>query len=238
MKYYFITGTSRGIGKALANTALSEGAKVFGLSRGNTIEHKNYEHIVLDLAIIDDVYKYSFPVLTDADKIILINNAGSLGDVAPVGQNPDEEITKLFNINTIASSILMNKFIKQYKELATEKLILNVSSGAGRHVVESWSAYCASKAAMDMYSMVAADEQKKYYKNPVHVFSVAPGIVDTQMQTEIRDLEKEKFNDVERFKDYKANGDLSQPEDIAKLLFQIILNPSKYSEVLLDVRNL
>jgi benzil reductase ((S)-benzoin forming) len=238
MQYYFITGTSRGIGQALAQEALSKNAKVIGMSRGKSIENKNYEHIPINFSDLESIYAFEFPKLNGTTKLVLINNAGSLGQVAPVGENEDVEITKPFTINTIAASILMNKFLKAYKELAVEKIVLNVSSGAARHAIESWSSYCASKAALDMYSQVAAVEQGKYFANPAYIFSVAPGIVDTQMQTEIRSVSDDKFKDVTRFKNYKANGELSLPENTAKLIFKIIENPKEYKEVLLDVRNL
>jgi len=238
MHYYFITGSSRGIGKALAEAALTRNAYVTGFARNNRIQHSAYEHILMDFSDMDDLYYYEFPKLKDADKIVLINNAGALGQVAPVGQLRDYDIEKLFNINTIASSILSNKFIKAYKDIEIEKVILNISSGAGRHAIESWAAYCASKAALDMFSMVCADEQKKYYKHPTYIFSVAPGIVDTQMQDEIREVSEMQFKDVERFKNYKTNGDLSSAESVAEKLLQIIDHPANYSDVLLDVRKL
>ncbi len=238
MHYYFITGSSRGIGKALAENALERNATVTGFARNSRIQHSAYDHILMDFSDMDDLYYYEFPKLKDADKIVLINNAGALGQVGPVGQLRDYDIEKLFNINTIASSILSNKFIKAYKDLTIEKIILNVSSGAGRHAIESWAAYCASKAAMDMFSMVTADEQKKYYQYPTHIFSVAPGIVDTQMQDEIREVNENQFKDVERFKNYKANGELASAESVAGKLFQIIDQPEHYNEVLLDVRKL
>lgn len=238
MQYYFISGSSRGIGKALAEMALNNNASVTGFSRNNRIQHSYYEHLLMDFSDMEDLYYYEFPKLKDAEKIVLINNAGALGQVAPVGQLRDYDIEKLFNINTIASSILSNKFIKAYKDYAVEKVILNISSGAGRHAIESWAGYCASKAAMDMFSMVIADEQKKYYEFPTHIFSVAPGIVDTQMQDEIREVSESQFKDVERFRAYKANGDLATPESVAEKLFTIINNPQQFNEVLLDVRKL
>lgn len=55
MKVVYITGTSRGLGKALAEEYLSQGHKVVGLSRGSTIKHSNYQHIPIDLADVEKI---------------------------------------------------------------------------------------------------------------------------------------------------------------------------------------
>ncbi len=238
MIYFFISGTSRGIGKALCDKALHNKAKVYGFSRTEVKQGSDYIHILMDFSDIENLYLYNFPVLEDTDKIVLINNAGTLGEVAPIGRITDDEILHVLQINSVAPGILMNKFIKRYENLSCEKIILNVSSGAGRHVIESWAAYCASKSALDMLSEVVNLEQQEYFKHPCKIFSVAPGIVDTAMQDEIRTVDEANFRDVERFKNYKTNDLLSSPEAVAKDLFKIIDNPQNYEQVVLDVRNL
>ena len=86
MNYYYITGTSRGIGKALALLLLQENNNyVIGLSRTNTIEHERYEHIDFDLSNFEQVANYGFIDILDAEKVILINNAGMIGDVKHAG---------------------------------------------------------------------------------------------------------------------------------------------------------
>ncbi len=237
MNYIFITGTSRGIGKALAEKALEKGFKVFGISRKRSINHTNYQHFTVDLSDLEQLNSFVFPAIEEAKKIVLVNNAGVLGQVAPMGRVENTELYKVFRVNTIAVSYLMNLFIKKYENNPAEKTILNVSSGAGRHVIESWSAYCASKSAMDMLSQVCDFEQKKYFTYPVRVFSVAPGIVDTAMQDEIRKVSEDNFKDVNRFKNYKATNALSSPQSVAADLFKIIDFPENISEVILDVRN-
>jgi len=237
MNFYFISGTSRGIGKALAEKLLSKGDFVYGFSRSQSIQHKNYKHFSLDFAQIDDIYAYQFPKLENPEQIVLVNNAGVLGQVSPLGKIEDSQIEKVMKINAIVPGILMNKFLSAYEQLASKKLIINISSGAGRHTIESWASYCASKSAMDMMSKVAAEEQTKYFEHPTRIFSVAPGIVDTKMQDEIRKVSEEAFKDVERFKNYKQTNALSSPESVADKILKLIASPDDFSEVLLDVRS-
>ena len=116
------------------------------------------------------------------------------------------------------------------------KKILNISSGAGRHTINSWADYCASKSALDMFSMVVSEEQKKQ-NLPISIFSVAPGIIDTEMQVEIRSAKIEDFDKVNYFKDLKNQALLSSPKEIALKLLKVIDKPKQIEKVLLDLRD-
>ncbi len=240
MNYYYITGTGNGIGKALALLLLEdENNYVIGLSRNNAIKHVHFEFIRLDLSAFSQVENFQFIDINDADKIALINNAGIIGEVKHIGNLSNKSIYQTFMVNTVSPAVLTNNFIKAYSRVAVEKIILNVSSGAGRHAVEAWSAYCASKSAVDMFSLVADTEQKlPKVKYPVKVFSVAPGVVDTQMQTQIRACGKDDFSAVGKFVDYKNNNELATPEKAADSLNKILQKPDKFEDVLLDVREI
>ncbi len=240
MNYYYITGTGKGIGKALALHLLEDKENyVVGLSRNNAIKHERFEFIRVDLNHFDELNMFQFIDIRDADKIVLINNAGMIGQINHVGSIDNVSIYNTFMVNSIAPAILMNNFIKAYRNYSLEKIVLTISSGAGRHAIESWAAYCASKAAIDMFSLVADEEQKILSAGyPFKIFSVAPGIVDTQMQTQIRNTDKSNFSSVDKFIDYKNNKQLSSPEKTAELLCKILQNPDKYDEVLLDVREI
>ncbi len=240
MNYYYITGTGKGIGKALALHLLEDKENyVVGLSRNNAIKHERFEFIRVDLNHFDELNMFQFIDIRDADKIVLINNAGMIGQINHVGSIDNVSIYNTFMVNSIAPAILMNNFIKAYRNYSLEKIVLTISSGAGRHAIESWAAYCASKAAIDMFSLVADEEQKILSAGyPFKIFSVAPGIVDTQMQTQIRNTDKSNFSSVDKFIDYKNNKQLNSPEKTAELLCKILQNPDKYDEVLLDVREI
>lgn len=237
MKYYYITGTSRGIGKAITEELLSrENNFVYGISRNNAIEHNNYQHISLDLNDLEKVQEFSFGDHPDAEKIVLINNAGILGQVTPVGNLYKEKIINSYNINLISPSLLINQFINQFKDHSGERMIVNTSSGAARHTIPSWSTYCATKAGLEMFARVIEDEQQDV-ENPVKVYSIAPGVVDTEMQDEVREVEPENFRELDRFVKLKKEGLLVDPKDVAKKFADVMEHPENYPKSIMDMRD-
>ncbi len=238
MKHYFITGTSRGIGKALVeNLSENKAVRITGISRNNTISHPNYEHIKLDLSKPEIVSSFVFPEISNAEEIVLINNAGVMSEIRRIGQQQAENIINDYNVNIVSPSILMNNFIKAYQNYTNKRVILNVSSGAGRHTVDAWSVYCASKSALDMFSENIYLEQSFFpKKNRIKIFSVAPGVIETKMQEQIRKTSEKDFSDVKKFVNLKNDGLLSSPKETAKLLLKVI--NGSFAEVILDVRKL
>jgi benzil reductase ((S)-benzoin forming) len=140
-------------------------------------------------------------------------------------------------LNIVSPSLLMNNFVKAYKNNPVEKLVINISSGAAQKAYESWSTYCASKSGLDMYTSVAFLEQgltKTVY--PVRFFSIAPGIVDTMMQDEIREADPEKFAQLDKFKRYKNENLLASPAKTANRLVKFIENQHRFDKPLIDLR--
>lgn len=239
MNYFYITGTSRGIGKSLAEELLqSENNIVFGISRKCSIKHSRYKHFYLDLSKPENASGFKFAEHKNANSIVLVNNAGMLGSVSRVGEIDDDETIQAFNLNITSIAIFTNQFLKQYRDYSSKKVILNTSSGAGRHVVESWSTYCSTKAALDMFCRVVDSEQKQFFENPASIYSIAPGIIDTKMQDEIRAIPKEEFSGVDKFIELKNNDQLIPPEQVAKQYIDIILHPENYNDVIMDLREL
>ena len=240
MKHYFITGTSRGIGKSIAENLLAdENIKVTGISRTSTIKHKNYSHIITNLGDVNDTESIFFPTIENADEIVLINNSGVISEILRVGKLKNTSITNDYNVNIVSPSILMNNFIKKYQNYTNKRTILNVSSGAGKYAIDAWGIYCASKSAINLFSENIQLEQSFIpTENQIKVFSVAPGVIDTQMQDQIRETSPEDFSNVEKFITLKANNELASPKETADLLLNIIDNRDNYSDVVLDVRNL
>ena len=222
MDYYFITGSSRGIGLALVEEALKhDQSRVVGFARSPGVQHAHYKHVAVDLSDIPQLTQQVgdfFPALDDARRVVLINNAGTLGDIKYVGDIDSSSIVSLFNLNVTAPALLMNAFIRQYHSLEAEKMIVNVSSGAGKYPVDGWSGYCASKAALDMLSQVAALESKKRATG-FRIYALAPGVVDTTMQTEVRSTDATDFSSLDKFKKYHENKDLDDPATTAEKFF-------------------
>lgn len=233
-----LTGHSKGLGNAILNKFLSvDNFQIIAISRsGLGMENPNLTVFQLDLSdleAIENQLPQIFPT-GDFEKVILINNAGWIGEVKPVGKLTPDAIQKVMNLNLLAPIILTDAFVKAYSSFRGEKLICNISSGAAHKPLAGWAEYCSSKAGLAMFSKVAAEDLKE---KDFRVFSLAPGIVDTDMQGDIRNAVESDFPALDRFSKYKTEGQLSSAEEVAEKVFHLLSNPDLFSEVIQDVRN-
>ncbi len=229
---FFITGTSSGIGKALAKECLKRGSKVVGISRRHVLDHPNYIHLNYDLSDSRSYHLINFDRNREATEVVLVNNAGWLGDMKPLGKIDPNNLERAYQINLIAPTILSKLFIEQTESSNSRRSIINLSTGAAHNPVASWSTYCASKAGLEMLAKVIALDHPD-----VRCLSVSPGVVDTEMQGEIRQMEETHFPEVERFRSYKANEELTSPEEVALKLVDMLLNPEKAPDIVSSLRN-
>lgn len=237
---FIITGTSKGIGKALVRLVLQENQnKVIGISRSKSeLIHPNYLHLAFDLGKIGGIENKLNEIFPkgDFDRVVLINNAGWVGEIAHFGNLASKGISQVFEINTIAPALLMNGFVKKYSELhAAKKIVVNISSGAAIKAIDGWSGYSASKAALNMLTQVAQVESD-LNQSGIRFFAVAPGVVDTDMQQEIRNASTDNFSSLPKFIGLKENSQLSSPEYAAEKIMYLIENEEKFKEVIQDVR--
>jgi benzil reductase ((S)-benzoin forming) len=232
MKKLYITGTSSGIGKALAEAALLEGHIVVGFARRNAIDHPNYRHLTIDLSDLENYASIGFDgVNEEMDEVILVNNAGSLGSVKPVAQLDPQRTEKAYHLNLIAPTILCKIFLENLSEINVRKTIINISSGAAFSPIKSWSVYCAAKAGLEMFSEVMQIDHPE-----IRVHTVSPGVVDTEMQGEIRRSRKEDFPDLARFVELKENQELSPATEVASKIMHVLKHPDVFTELKLSLR--
>ncbi len=238
MRYIFITGSSKGLGKSLAELFLKQAnTKVIGFSRNQSITATNYEHYAIDMSNENQLDELELININNADELILINNAGQLDPVKKIGNFSVVDIHRHLKLNVMGPMIFTNKFIEKYQNINCKKLILNISSGAGKNPIEGWGAYCSGKAAIDMFSKVTELEQNDC-KFPIKSISLSPGIIDTDMQEKIRESSQSDFKDVERFRDYHKNGKLQSSIQTAEKIISNLVSFYTTKEVLFSIRNL
>ncbi len=230
-----ITGTSKGIGKAIAENYLSLGEKVVGIGRNHTLSHPNYSPVVCDLGDPNLVEQISFPDFNE-EPIIFIHNAGILGKVDYFEKLDSNEIGQVMQVNLFAGAVILQKLLKQIPKPTSFKCVF-ISSGAGRNPIASWASYCASKAAVDLFCQTIQLEEQQLGRNDFHCISVAPGVVDTDMQVGIRTSSETSFSEVARFKEYKDSNQLYSPELVAKKLFKLV-HETSLQQVLYSLRDI
>ena len=162
------------------------------------------------------------------EQIVFINNAGSLGPLTPIGtQNGSDalsNLSKCMDFNVTSSCYLTTELIRLYKSsyLNSKKLVIvNMSSLAAVQPFESWAAYCAGKAARDMFHQVLASETEK--DTNISVLNYAPGPLDTDMGAEIRDSETLSPEIRAYFRSLKDENKYVPVKDSAKKLVKLVM---------------
>ncbi|QHJ71176.1 SDR family NAD(P)-dependent oxidoreductase [Planococcus halotolerans] len=237
MEAYIITGASKGIGLALSKQLAEKGHQVYGIARSFSKEWPGTKSFDFDLlktseipALLENIFGF---IPEDCEIITLINNAGTITPIGFAGNNPADEISGSIALNLTAPMITTGAFITQAADFPSQKRILNISSGAGRNAYEGWSAYCAGKAGLDHFSLCL----EKEYKD-IKTMSIAPGIIDTDMQGKIRESSETDFPMIENFIAYKEQGKLSTPEQTAKQLIRLFEREDFWDlETIADIRD-
>ena len=226
-----ITGTSSGLGKALAKTYSETGYEIYGLSRTKSNE---YNHVECDLEKVYDIsYKLS-TLLKDIKQIdVIYLNAGVLGDIDYLNKIKLHDIETSFTINTWANKVIIDYMIENNIEV---KQVVAISSGASQETYTGWGAYSISKAALNMMMKVYAIENPK-----IHFLSLSPGPVNTSMQDFIcEEIDGEKFEWKEKFVELRKNAGAPSPENTADKIYGLLprLKEELESGSFVDIRKL
>ena len=114
--------------------------------------------------------------------------------------------------------------------------MLNISSGLGRSAMASQAGYCAAKAGMDHFTRCLALEEA-LKANGAKVCSLAPGVIDTDMQNQLRSADSKAFPDQSSFLNLKTSGSLTSPEDAAKRVLAVLMRADFGANPVADVRD-
>ena len=243
MNLYVVTGTTQGLGKALAERIAEDpGNELFAFARaasgpipgGIRIEVDIAETAALERAC-DDFERHIAG--KRYAKAVLVNNAGIIPPVGPLEQLGAHDIERNLVVNLVAPMLLMRRFLADTEGAATLRRIVNISSGAGRRPIQGWAAYCAAKAGLDMATRVVALEAEARGSG-VEAVSLAPGVIDTPMQGVVRGATAADFADVERFRQMKTEGVLRAAEDVAADILRAESEGKLNGGAVLDLREL
>jgi benzil reductase ((S)-benzoin forming) len=246
---FILTGASRGLGAAMAEQLLAPGHRLLCLSR-NTSEplaakarqlSAVCEQWPVDLA--DPVgaaarvqaWLQQMPAGSVATAT-LINNAAALTQVCPVDECGDAELSTALRTSLEAPLLLTAAFLRATRPWNVPRRVLNISSGLGRRAMAGSAGYCAAKAGMDHFSRaVALDEAAR--GRGARIVSLAPGVIDTDMQVQLRTADPAGFPEQGNFVKLKEGGLLSSPQDAAARVLAYLNRPDFGSNPVADVRD-
>ena len=166
----------------------------------------------------------------------LINNAGVIPRIAPLSASDPADLAHALRVGLEAPLQLTAAFLGATDGWTVPRKVLNISSGLGRRAMASQAAYCAAKAGMDHFTRcVALDEALK--PHGAKVCSLAPGVIDTDMQVQLRGADAAAFPDVQNFANLKADGQLTSPQDAAARVLAWLQRADFGANPVADVRD-
>lgn len=232
-----VTGHTKGLGAAVAAELMDRGIPVLGLARSRSAGAASSLLAEIEVDLSDGAALAAFVAggalrdwLADAGTTLLVNNAGVVGPVGPLAEQDPLAALRAVTLNVAAPLALAAAAVQAS---TGERRILHVSSGAGRNAYPGWSVYCATKAALDRHAEAVLQDGDP----SVRCTSLAPGVIDTGMQAEIRATPESRFPMKERFVQLKQEGALASPDDCARKLVDYLLAPRFGRDAVADLRD-
>ena len=216
---FIVTGASRGLGRAIAEQLLQPGHVVLGISRQAPAAPLGLAQWACDLADPLPVAVRLQAWLEAFDdrhfaSAALINNAAMLADPTPLRNADAAALSACVRVGLEAPLLLTAAFLRATRGWKADKRVLHISSGLGRRAMASQGPYCAVKAALDHLARAQALEEA-LLENGAKVCSLAPGIIDTDMQVQLRGADPAAFPDHDAFVQMKSGGRLDSPASAA-----------------------
>lgn len=228
MKAAIITGVSRGLGESLAAALLARGFSVTGVGRTSAerLGGEQYRFVRCDLEQVAALEPTLAPVFGEIAaarprSVCLINNAAVAGPVGALGTLDAASIAESLAVNLVAPLALVNVFCRAFAGGSAQSLVINISSGAAQSPLGGSGPYSIAKAGLEMLTrQIAADQKAPDFR----AISVRPGIIDTGMQAYMRTLPREKYPNVDMFREFHTSGQLVPPDVVAaKIVDRLVL---------------
>jgi benzil reductase ((S)-benzoin forming) len=249
MHLTILTGASRGMGLAMAQQLLTEDALLLCISRQTNPTLAEQAQRVgatllqwpIDLSDGAAAASRLGAWLAEQDparlaSATLINNAGVIPALVPLRDADTGGLALALRVGLEAPLQLCAAFLGATKSWKVPRKVLNISSGLGRRAMSSQAAYCAAKAGMDHFTRcLAMDEALQ--PNGAKVCSLAPGVIDTNMQVQLRGADVQQFPDQSNFVNLQTQGQLSSPADAARKVLAFLAHPGFGNQPVADVRD-
>ena len=246
---YIITGASRGMGLAMARQLLQPGNTVLCISRSSNetlaVQAKQAgvnllqwtQNLALGAATCARLEQWLREQAGNTfSSAILINNAGVIPRIGPLSEADADDLSNAMRVGLEAPMQLTGAFLRATSNWPGQRKVLNISSGLGRRAMASQAAYCAAKAGMDHFTRcVALEEALK--TNGAKLCSLAPGVIDTGMQEQLRAADSHAFPDQTSFLNLKTSGSLASPEEAANRILSFLARPDFGINAVADVRD-
>lgn len=245
-----ITGASRGLGLALVEQLLAQGQQVLAIARQPTVVQAAlppgarltvWQADLADTAAVaqrlgDWLAAQAPPTHASFSSVTLIHNAGVVSDPAPLADSDLAGLRNALRVGLEAPLLLSAAFLGATAAWPVPRRLLMISSGLGRSAMAGSAAYCAAKAGMDHLARAVALEQAAL-PNGARVVSLAPGVIDTDMQAQLRAAPRTRFPEGQRFEALKAQGALMSPAQAAAKVLRLLARADFGATVLADVRD-
>lgn len=230
MRAFIVTGSSRGLGLEICKQLIHRNHMIVCIARNNNdslLQLAAHGGCAIHFLKFDLQHTEKIPALIQEilnripvdglESITLINNGAQVTPLGPVDSFTAEETVRNVHINLLAPIVLTQSLLRQTEQWNIQRIIVNVSSGSAKHPAAGMSIYCASKAALNMFgSCIKLEDHRR-----MTLFTVDPGMIDTDMQAEARN--EDRLPIASFFREAKEHGTLKPARDVAKKIVTRVL---------------
>jgi len=247
-----LTGASRGLGLAMAGQLLAADTQLLTLSRhpADALQGQaaaagaGLTQWAVDLAgavaLVDRLagwlQRHAPTPGEPPPAVRLIHNAALLTPPGPADDLPAADLAAALRVGLEAPLVLSAAFLRVTRDWGGDRRLLFISSGLGRRAMAGSAAYCAIKAGMDHLARALALDEAAHAAG-ARVVSLAPGVIDTDMQRQLRGADPRRFSEQGRFAEMHRSGTLDSPATAAAKVLRKLERDDFGTEPIADVRD-